>query len=155
MLEQLIAAKEEADLPLRTSRELKERALWIVLPVIVVTTVLFGFAAGHFDASGGNAYLLAAAAGAAGAGVGGLIGLRDKVSRGEQVQEFRPFFLGQVVVGAAAGLLAYLVVEAKLVQVGTDEEGIAALAFVVGFSEAAFLRLIDLVGKGAGGKGEG
>jgi len=155
MLEQFIAAREEADLPLRARRELKERALWIVLPVMVLTTALFGFAVGHVDASRGNAYLLAAAAGAAGAAVGGLIGLRDKVSRGSQVREFLPFFLGQIVVGAAAGLLAYLVVEAKLVQVGTGEEGIAALAFVVGFSEAAFLRLIDLVGKGAGGKDEG
>jgi hypothetical protein len=152
MLQRLIAAKEERDLPLRARRELKQRVLMFVVPVIAATTVIFGFAIGRIDPSKGNAYLLAAAAGAAGAAVGGLIGLRDEVNRGAQMRTFSAFFFGQIVVGVAAGLLAYLVVNAELVRVGTNDAGLAALAFVAGFSEAAFLGLVGLVGKSAGAK---
>jgi hypothetical protein len=64
LLEWLLAAKEAQDLPLRARRELKLRALLVVLPLIVLTTALFALAIGTVDEAE-NGYLLAAAAGAA------------------------------------------------------------------------------------------
>jgi hypothetical protein len=150
MLAWLLAAKETQDLPLRARRELKLRALLVVLPLIVVTTALFGLAIGTVDEAE-NGYLLAAAAGAAGAGLGGLLRLRDEVNLGAQIREFVPFFAGQLVVGAAAGLLVSVVVQAGIIRVGGGAGGLAALGFVVGFSEAAFLGLISRVGETASG----
>jgi hypothetical protein len=57
-----------------------------------------------------------------------------------------PFFAGQLVVGAAAGLLVSVVVQAEIIQLGGGG-GLAALGFVVGFSEAAFLGLITRIGE--------
>lgn len=142
----VLAAKETEDLPLRARRELKLQALHVVLPVIVVATVLFALAIALVD-EGGEEYLLAAAAAAAGAALGGLFRLRDEVNFGAQIREFVPFYVGEVVVGAAAGLLAYVVVRAGILQVGGGANGLAALAFVLGFSEAAFLGLVGRVGE--------
>ena len=94
----------------------------------------------------------AAAAGATGAALGGLIKLRDQVSLGSQIRQFWPFFLGQVVIGAAAGLVTFLVVQARIISIsGPPGVGAAALAFAVGFSEAAF---VGLLGRLTGAVGE-
>ena len=153
MLAWLIAAKEAQDLPLRARRELKQQALLAVLPVIIATTILFGVAIGLID-EGENEFLLAAAAGAAGAALGGLLRLRDEVNFGAQIREFVPFFLGEVVVGAAAGLLVFVVVNAGIIQLGGGANGLAAFGFVVGFSEAAFLGLVSRVGETLLGTGK-
>jgi hypothetical protein len=146
LLAWLVAAKEAEDLPLRARRELKQHALLAVLPIIVIATVLFGVAIGMVN-EGENEFLLAAAAGAAGAALGGLLRLRDEVNFGAQIREFVPFFLGEVVVGAAAGLLVFVVVQSGIVQVGGGTNGLAAFAFAVGFSEAAFLGLVARIGE--------
>ena len=92
----------------------------------------------------------AAAAGATGAALGGLIKLRDQVILGSQIRQFRPFFLGQVVIGAAAGLVTFLVVQAHIITIsGPPGVGTAALAFAVGFSEAAFVGLLSRLNRGS------
>jgi hypothetical protein len=158
LLTMLIAAKNEQDLPLRARRELKRQVLWAVLPVIVVTTILFGLAIGLVDDEA-DAFLVAAAAGAAGASLGGLFRLRDEVSLGARIREFFLFYVGQVVVGAAAGLLVYVVARAGIVTVGEGTNGIAAFSFAAGFSEAVFLGLVDrmsetFLGQRKGAEGE-
>ena len=59
----------------------------------------------------------AAAAGAAGVALGGLIRLRDEVTGGTQARQFWLFFCGQVLV-EAAGVLTFLI----------DDGGLASVA---------------------------
>jgi hypothetical protein len=154
MLARLLAVKEATDLPIRARRELKQQALVRVIPVILVATVLFGVAIGIVEGTEDGAFLLAAAAGATGAALGGLIKLRDEVRFGAQIREFVPFFVGQVIVGAAAGLLAFVTVQSGIVDLGEGSSGTAALGFVLGFSEAAFLGLVGRIGETVAGSKE-
>jgi hypothetical protein len=152
MLARLIAAKETEDLPLRGRRELKQKALLLVLPVIFAATVALGVAIGNVKEGKGD-ILLAACAGATGAALGRLFKLRDDVNLGVQIREFVQFFVGQVVVGAVAGLLVYLVVTAGFIRPGGGTSGLAAFAFVAGFSEAVFLGLVGRIGQTLTGVG--
>lgn len=146
-LGRVLAAKEALDLPLRARRQLKSRALLLlVLPLLVVAAALFGLAIAKVVGGGDGALLLAAAAGATGACLGGLFRLRDTVRRGAQVREFGPFFVGQIVVGAVAGLLAFVVDDAEAVEIGGGDAGLAAFSFALGYSEAVLIGLIAKLG---------
>jgi hypothetical protein len=81
MLAVLVAAKEAEDLPLRARRELKQQSLRLVVPVIALAAVLLGVAIAIVEDEGSEV-LLAAAAGAAGAALGGLLRLRDEINLG-------------------------------------------------------------------------
>lgn len=145
MLARLLAAKEAQDLPLRARRELRARVVWQILPLILVATCLFAAALAIVE-DDVDAVLLAAAAGLVGATLGGLFQLRDEVTRGAQVREFTPFYAGQLLVGATAGLLVYAADSSGVFEIVGGASGVATLAFAVGFSEAAFLRLLARVG---------
>jgi hypothetical protein len=93
----------------------------------------------------------AGAAGAAGAALGGLIRLRDEVTGGTQARQFWLFFVGQVLVGVAAGVLTFLIDDGGLVAVAGGGAGVAAVAFAVGFSEAAFVGLLTRLGGSVAG----
>jgi hypothetical protein len=149
MLAVLIAAKEAEDLPLRGRRELKQEALRIVVPVITLAAILLGVAIAIVEDEVEDV-LLAAAAGAAGAALGGLLRLRDDIRLGSQIREFRTFFIGQIVVGVVAGLLVFLVVRGEILSPTGGMSGLAALAFAAGFSEAALLGLIRRLGETVG-----
>jgi hypothetical protein len=151
MLARLLAVKEAQDLPLRARRELKQQALLVVLPALTLVTILFAAAIAIVDGFRDGAFLLGAAAGAAGAALGGLINLRDEVNLGAQIREFVPFFVGELAVGATAGLLAFVTVRSGIVRVGEGETGIAALGFAVGFSEAALLGLVGRIAETVSG----
>jgi hypothetical protein len=146
MLQRLLAAKEAQDLPVRARRALKIQVLYRILPLILVATLAFAvaLAIAQDDWEG---VLVAAAAGLCGASLGGLLKLRDEVSRGAEMREFGPFYLGQLLVGAAAGLLGYAADESGIVDVAGGSAGVAALAFALGFSEAAFLGLLARIGE--------
>jgi hypothetical protein len=155
----LMSTKEAQDLPLRARRELKARAVTTILPLILVTTCLFGVALA-LVADDVESVLLAAAAGLAGAALGGLVELRDKVTRGAQVREFMPFYAGQLLIGVTAGLLVFAADASGLVAITGGAAGVATVAFAVGFSEAAFVRLLARVGEieritPTGGRAEG
>ena len=151
MLARLLAVKHSTYLPLRARRELKQRLLLqIVVPVTLLLTVLFAVAIALVEDEN-DGFLLTAAGGAAGAALGSLIKLRDEIRRGAEMREFRPLFFGQIIVGAAAGLLAFVTAQAGIVRLGGGTSGLAAFGFVLGFSEAAFL---GLVGRIAGGPGQ-
>ncbi len=115
------------------------------MPLISATTVLFGVALA-IVADDVESVLLAGAAGLAGAALGGLLQLRDEVDRGAQVREFVPFYLGQLLIGVTAGLLVFAADDSTLVEIAGGAAGVATVAFAVGFSEAAFLRLLARVG---------
>jgi hypothetical protein len=153
MLARLLAAKEAQDLPVRARRELKARVVWLILPAIVVAAGLFAatLAIVENDVDG---VLLAGAAGLAGSALGGLLQLRDEVTRGAHIREFAPFYVGQLLIGATAGLLAYAADSSGLVEIAGGAAGVATLAFAVGFSEAAFLRLLAHIGGAEPAKGD-
>jgi hypothetical protein len=151
MVARLLAVKESTYLPVRARRELKQRILLtVVVPSTLLCTALFAVAIGTVEDED-DAFLLTAAGGAVGAALGGLIKLRDEISRGAEIREFAPFFLGQIIVGAAAGLLAFVTARAGIIELGGGTNGLAAFGFVAGFSEAAF---VGIVGRIAGELGE-
>jgi hypothetical protein len=82
----------------------------------------------------------------------GYSGSATRSTWGSQIREFIAFFIGQVMVGAAAGLLVFLVVRGEILRPTGGASGLAALAFSAGFSEAAFLGLIRRLGETVGGK---
>jgi hypothetical protein len=150
-LARLMYVKQYEDQYRQARGELKRRTTILIATVLLV--VMAGFAISVvFLVGDPRAPLAAIAAGASGAALGGLIKLRDEVTLGSQMRQFWPFFIGQVLIGAAAGLFAFLVVEAGIVKFGGPHGvGSAALAFAVGFSEAAFVgllgRLVGMVGQ--------
>ena len=86
--------------------------------------------------------MLAAAAGASGAALSGLLKFRDEVRLGSQVREFLPFYLVQVGVGAVFGLFINLVFAANWLSFAPSTAGICVLAFAAGFSEPFALGII-------------
>lgn len=143
MLLQLLAAKDAQDLPLRARREFRHRALFhVVLPTLVAATVVLIVLLLNGPGDDRNV-LLAAAAGATGAALGGLVKLRDQLTRGTEIREFAAFFFAQLVIGALAGLVVYLVDDAELISVSDAATGVAVISFATGFSEAAFIGLLS------------
>lgn len=143
MVAQLLAAKDSYDMPIRARRALKLRALAWIVPVFLVAVGVFGYAIQREAVP----VLLPGTAGMTGAALGMLFKLRDELKRGSQVREFLPFAMAQLVVGIAAGLFVSLVEASNLVNLVDHASGTGAVAFVVGYSEAAFLGLIGNIAK--------
>jgi hypothetical protein len=150
MLQQLVAAKQFDDVPVRNRNELSLRALRLIAPVVLLASAAFALAIALVEGDD-NVLQLAASAGALGAALGTLIRVRDDLVPGAQIREFTPFFMAQVTVGATAGMLAFLIDRSGILAIGGGASGLAALSFALGFTEAAFLRLIARVADLAGG----
>jgi hypothetical protein len=144
-LARLMHAKESQTHLAKARWALKRRVATPTILVLLVAVAAFAGAAAGL-AGDDRALWSAAAAGAAGAALGGLIRLRDEVTLGGQVRQFLLFFVGQVLVGVAAGVVTFLVDDGGLVAVAGGSAGVAALAFAVGFSEAAFVGLLGRLG---------
>jgi uncharacterized membrane protein len=144
-LERLMRVKRSEDEVYRARWELKQRAAWLAIVVLLVVIAAFAAVTAAIGAEDGE-LLAAAAAGAAGATLGGLIRLREQVTLGAQVRQFRPFFFGQVLVGVAAGAVAFLVDQSGIVAIAGGSAGVAAVGFALGFSEAAFVGLLARLG---------
>lgn len=138
---QLLAAKGAQDLPLRARRELKLRALYLLLAVFVIAVGTFAV---QIRLAAFPSSLLAMSAGVTGAALGMLVKLRDELNRGAQIREFLPFSFAQLVIGATAGLVVCVLNATPVINLG-DDGGVAAFAFAAGFSEAAFLRLLGRI----------
>ena len=149
-LARLMHVKEAEDQTFRVRLELKRRAALLVTWVLAIVAIIFAIAVARVVPEDRELFA-AAAAGAAGAGLGGLIRLRDQVNLAAQVRQFRPFFIGQVVIGATAGLVTFLVDQSGIITISGQDTGVAALAFAVGFSEAAFIGLLTRIAPSAGG----
>lgn len=138
MVGQLLAAKEAQDMPVRARRELKQRALYLLLAVSVPVLIGFGVMIPRDPKS---SLLLPALAGAAGAALGMIRQLRDELARGSQVREFAVFFFAQLMIGATSGLVVLLLDSTAFLNLG-GPQGIAAFSFCAGLFEAAFIRLL-------------
>jgi hypothetical protein len=144
-LARLMHAKESQAHLVKARWALKRRVATPTILVLLVAVAAFAVAAAGLTGDD-RALWSAAAAGAAGAALGGLIRLRDEVTLGGQVRQFLLFFVGQVLVGVAAGVVTFLVDDGGLVAVAGGSGGVAAVAFAVGFSEAAFVGLLGRLG---------
>jgi hypothetical protein len=134
-LQRLVAARFWLYRPERARRRLRTSYLRGVAPVVALFGVLLGVAIARQVPNGSGVVLLAAAAGASGASLSGLLRFRDEVRLGGQVREFLPFYLAQVIVGGVFGLAILLVVTAGWLDLGTDAARIGAVSFLAGFSE--------------------
>jgi hypothetical protein len=144
-LARLIHAKESQAQAVKARWALKQRVTAPTILILLLAVAAFAVAASGMVADD-RALWSAGAAGAAGAALGGLIRLRDEVTLGTQARQFWLFFVGQVVVGVAAGVLTFLIDDGGLVAVAGGEAGVAAVAFAIGFSEAAFVGLLTRLG---------
>ena len=149
-LARLMHAKESQAQVAKARWALKQRVTALTILVLLLAVAAFGVAVAGMVADD-RALWSAAAAGAAGAALGGLIRLRDEVTLGTQVRQFWLFFCGQVLVGVAAGVLTFLIDDGGLVAVAGGSAGVAAVAFAVGFSEAAFVGLLARLGGSVAG----
>jgi hypothetical protein len=149
-LARLMHAKESQAQAVKARWALKQRVTALVILVLLLAVAAFAVAVAVM-AGDDQALWSVAAAGAAGAALGGLIRLRDEVTGGTQVRQFWLFFVGQVLVGVAAGVLTFLVDHGGLVSVAGGADGVAAVAFAVGFSEAAFVGLLTRLGGSVAG----
>ena len=144
-LARLMHAKESQAQTAKARWALMQRVTALTILVLLLAVAAFGVAVAGMVVDD-RALWSAAAAGAAGAALGGLIRLRDEVTLGTQVRQFWLFFCGQVLVGVAAGVLTFLIDDGGLVAVAGGSAGVAAVAFAVGFSEAAFVGLLTRLG---------
>ncbi|HVG65823.1 MAG TPA: hypothetical protein VND02_07105 [Actinomycetota bacterium] len=149
-LARLMHAKESQAQVAKARWAIKQRVTALTILVLLLAVAAFGVAVAGMVADD-RALWSAAAAGAAGAALGGLIRLRDEVTLGTQVRQFWLFFCGQVLVGVAAGVLTFLIDDGGLVAVAGGSAGVAAVAFAVGFSEAAFVGLLARLGGSVAG----
>jgi hypothetical protein len=144
-LARLVHAKESQAQAVKARWALKQRVTAPTILILLLAVAAFAVAVSGMVADD-RALWSAGAAGAAGAALGGLIRLRDEVTLGTQARQFWLFFVGQVVVGVAAGVLTFLIDDGGLVAVAGGEAGVAAVAFAIGFSEAAFAGLLTRLG---------
>ena len=149
-LARLMHAKESQAQTAKARWALMQRVTALTILVLLLAVAAFGVAVAGMVVDD-RALWSAAAAGAAGAALGGLIRLRDEVTLGTQVRQFWLFFCGQVLVGVAAGVLTFLIDDGGLVAVAGGSAGVAAVAFAVGFSEAAFVGLLTRLGGSVAG----
>jgi hypothetical protein len=149
-LARLMHVKESQTHLVKARWALKRGVLTPTVLVLLLAVAAFAVAAARMVLPD-QALWSAAAAGAAGAALGGLIRLRDEVTLGSQVRQFWLFFVGQVLVGVAAGVITFLVDDGGLVAIAGGSSGVAAVAFAVGFSEAAFIGLLTRLGGAAAG----
>jgi hypothetical protein len=144
-LARLIHAKESQAQAVKARWALKQRVTAPTILILLLAVAAFAVAVSGMVVDD-RALWSAGAAGAAGAALGGLIRLRDEVTLGTQARQFWLFFVGQVVVGVAAGVLTFLIDDGGLVAVAGGGAGVAAVAFAIGFSEAAFVGLLTRLG---------
>jgi hypothetical protein len=147
-LARLMRAKESQSHLVKARWALKRQVAAPTILVLLLAVAAFAVAVAGM-VSDDQALRAATAAGAAGAALGGLIRLRDEVTLGSQARQFWLFFVGQVLIGAAAGVLTFLIDDGGLISVAGGSAGVAAVAFAVGFSEAAFVGLLTRLGGGA------
>ena len=149
-LARLMRVKESQSHLVKARWALKQRVAAPTILVLLLAVAAFAAAVAGMVADDRGLWS-AAAAGGAGAALGGLIRLRDEVTGGTQARQFWLFFVGQVLVGVAAGVLTFLVDDGGLVAVAGGSAGVAAVAFAVGFSEAAFVGLLTRLGGSVAG----
>jgi len=147
----LVAARFWLYRPLRARRKLRTTYLRYLAPVVLLSGLLLGVAIAREVPPAAGTVLLAAAAGASGASLSGLLKFRDEVKLGAQIREFLAFYLVQVIVGGMFGLLVFLVITAGWLDLGGNPARIGAVSFAAGFSEPFALGVVAKMTERASG----
>ncbi|WP_405523462.1 hypothetical protein OG426_09625 [Streptomyces canus] len=147
-LARLMDAKEAQDVGFRHHAEFRVRAARRATKWMTLAAALFT-AAVAWVMPGDSVMLASMAGGATGAALGGLIRLRDHVRLMSDVRQFSAFFIGQVIIGSVAGLVAFLLTRTSFLNISEDP-AVIITAFVMGFSEAAFIGLLGKFTSAAG-----
>jgi hypothetical protein len=143
-----LARAQTADYRLQRARS-RMRALYLLGlgPVLFVLVGGLAYAIQLVVPAEKEVIVVVALAGAVGSTLSGVYKLRDGVRRISQLRAFLPSMVAQPLVGAAAGLVLFLVLEAGFRGEGGGVEWPmqALLAFVAGFSEPFFLGVVRSV----------
>ena len=152
----LMQVKESEDEDYRARSELNYRAVRLAAAVLLLVMAVFAAATARMTAD--DRAMWAAAAGGAAGGALGLVWQLRRLTVDVQVRQLPPAFLSQMLIGVGAGLVTFLVDQAGIITIAGEAAGIAAVGFALGFSQAAFLRLLErlssLVVGGERGKGD-
>lgn len=135
----------------------KTRFFNVVAPMLLSFLFFLGFVVDEIAPDETKSLLLAAAAGALGGVLGGLLRLRDKPIQDADLRAFWPVARLQPLIGATAGVIIFLILESGLLSsviaqnTGTESAtrswaSDALLAFIAGFSEPFFLGLVRRIG---------
>jgi hypothetical protein len=149
-LTSLYLSREEAGRNRGARAGLKAKLLNdLVLPFFALLTAL-GVAV-NYAAEGSflPTMIMAACAGALGSMLSGVFKVRDQLVRLDELRGFIPAMRVQPFIGASAGLILWLILDSKALEVGSGSSatwsGIGLLAFVAGFSEPFFLGIVQRV----------
>ena len=133
----------------RARLQMKRNFLLYLAPVLLALVCLFAIVITLTKpGSSWREILLAGTAGAVGATMSGTFKLRDQIDHINALRAFKPVIVVQPLLGAAAALFVFLVLESGLVQIGDsdlDWATIGAVAFVAGFSEPFVLGVVHRV----------
>jgi hypothetical protein len=125
--------------------------LMILLPMVIGAGLTFGFAE---NTTGWNV-AVAAAAGVLGSILSGFFKLRDQLDSLTELRSFRAALIVQPAIGAATGLLAFLLVWAGVLHLPPSDEPpstatFGVYGFLAGFSEPFFLSVVERLTGGSG-----
>jgi hypothetical protein len=131
------------------------KAAYMLWMTCLLFALSVGFAAGLVlaplpgDTGWAGTLILVAFAGALGSALSSVLRLRDQIARLGDLRAFWPIAFAQPFVGAATGLVVYLILQTGIVHLGdVDTKTIGAsaqglVAFLAGFSEPFFLGTVQ------------
>ena len=146
----LYLMREEAGRDRRARAALKCLYLTKLAPALLALVVGLGVAV-NYSTKGSflETILLTACAGGVGSMLSGFFRVRDQLVRLDELRGFWPAMRVQPIVGACAGLIVFLLLDSKAIQLGSlgsaTWSGRGLLAFAAGFSEPFFLGIVQRV----------
>lgn len=127
----------------------KCRFMTVLAPVLLLLLAGLGVSTELVDRGGGvwRQIVMAATAGALGSVLAGTLKLRDRLVELDDLRAFGATIRVQPLVGATMGVIVLVALQSDIVRIGGEQvsawPGRAALAFLAGFSEPFFLRVVD------------
>jgi hypothetical protein len=146
----LYLMREEAGRDRRARAALKCLYLTKLAPALLALLVGLGVAVNY--ATKGSfleTILLTACAGGLGSVLSGFFRVRDQLVRLDELRGFWPAMRVQPIIGACAGLIVFLLLDSRAIELGSAGSatwsGRGLLAFAAGFSEPFFLGIVQRV----------
>ena len=127
----------------------KCRFMTMLAPLLLLLIVAVTVSADLVNQGGAiwREIVLAASAGALGSVLAGTLKLRDRLVELDDLRAFGATLRVQPLVGATMGIVVLVVLQGDLIRLGGDNvsvwPGRAVLAFLAGFSEPFFLKVVD------------
>jgi hypothetical protein len=145
----LYKQRAEAGRERRARAAEKCRFMTMLAPLLLFLIASLTISAELVSRGGGiwRQVVLAASAGALGSVLAGTLKLRDRLVELDDLRAFGATLRVQPLVGATMGIIVLVVLQGDLIRLGGDQvsawPGRAVFAFLAGFSEPFFLRVVD------------